>query len=60
LNRTFYARACGGYGTPREGLRRLLRPLGIDPDEELLAETVAARIEAVRTTPRCVPTPCPS
>lgn len=48
LNRTFYERAGGGYGTPREGLRRLLAPLGVHPDEELLAETVALRIAAVR------------
>jgi putative hydrolase of the HAD superfamily len=48
LNRTFYARACGGYGSPRDGLRRLLAPLGVYPGEELLAETVVARVAAVR------------
>src|SRR5690242_10939048 len=48
LDRTFYARASGGYGNPREGLRRVVRSLGGRPREDVLAEAVVARIAAVR------------
>jgi putative hydrolase of the HAD superfamily len=48
LDRTFYARAGGGYGGPIEGLRRVTAAIGGHPSEERLAAAVRARARAVR------------
>jgi putative hydrolase of the HAD superfamily len=48
LDRTFYARAAGGYGQPVHALRRIARRLGADPDDGILAVAAAARVYALR------------
>jgi putative hydrolase of the HAD superfamily len=47
LDRTFFARACGRYGPPAAGLRRLLEPLSGRLDDATLARVVTARVAAV-------------
>ena len=48
LDRTFYARAAGGYGAPVHALRRIARGLGANPAAPMLAAAAAARIDALR------------
>lgn len=48
LDRTFYARASGRYGSPAEGLRRLFTCLGVTLDDAQLAEALLSRITSVR------------
>ncbi|WP_205862337.1 HAD family hydrolase [Planosporangium thailandense] len=47
LDRTFYLRAAGGYGSELDGLRRVAYAAGGRPTLGQLTEAVAARIEAV-------------
>ena len=48
LDRTFYRRAAGEFGTPLVGLRRLAQGLGATPSESALRAAYGARIEAVQ------------
>jgi len=48
LDRTFYQRASGRMGPPLAALRQIVRELGVEPDESVLAEAIAARVGAVR------------
>jgi putative hydrolase of the HAD superfamily len=58
LNRTFYVRAAGRYGPPREALRRVARTAGGHPTDQALTAAVHDRIAAVRADVTLRPEAC--
>jgi putative hydrolase of the HAD superfamily len=59
LDRTFYARAAGAFGPPREALRQVLALIGARPSEAALTTAVRARIDAVRQDAKLRPEAVP-
>jgi putative hydrolase of the HAD superfamily len=59
LDRTFYLRALGTFGTPEETLRWMCRQLGTDPSPAQLRRAARARVHALRADTRLRPEAVP-